>query len=478
MCGIAIWIALFQSPALASDFPYFGVVTDKDVEVRSGAGKNFYIAGHLQQASLVEVHKHFYRWYMITPPRGVHSYIKKAFVNRQGDGTVGTVTHERVVVKTAALTGEPGDSFRQQRFLRKGDQVGIVEAVGDYYKIIPPKNTYVFLPPGSVTPATVEQIAAAGLEAGKTSASSSESSTVQVSTAIASSPSADPAAAETDVVTPPAMIVVASVSTVDAAVDPGSVSTPSAPAHSDNDVRISTPVDADAVRVLDLSEDPASPIAIVKPHSPMVTAAEMRLQAVSDQLLDKQPLETLLADYETLHTDPSLTHVDRQIVQTRLAQLKRQMQLAETLKNVDDFRSALKRRTPLADELEAQSRSTRYTTVGQLLTSSVYNGDELPTLYRVVDPASYRTVAYVRPGTKSQATRYLGRLVGIVGKARYDGALKTLIVQADRVDLLEAVEDERSTQWIPLTPSNPRSPDAPEIPGAAQNLQSAEAGII
>ncbi len=36
--------------------------------------------------------------------------------------------------------------------------------------------------------------------------------------------------------------------------------------------------------------------------------------------------------------------------------------------------------------------------VGQLLASGVYNGDSGPRLFRLVEPASERTLAYVQPG--------------------------------------------------------------------------------
>jgi hypothetical protein len=219
-------------------------------------------------------------------------------------------------------------------------------------------------------------------------------------------------------------------------------------------------VDADKVpagsrpdRVPAVAED--STERTIMSGSPTVMAAEMRLSAVSKSPLDRQPITELLETYETLHQDSSLGDRDRQLVRARLMQLRRREQLAATLRGVSEFREGLKVRSVDSSEVFAQRQAPDYAAVGRLLSSIVYNGQDLPLLFRVVEPASGRTLAYVRPGTKTQATNYLGKLVGVVGAARFNAALKANIVEADRVDLLEPVDELTANHGAPFSVAAP-----------------------
>lgn len=415
-------------------FPYTGVVQTETVEVRAGGGNSFYVVGTLKQGDLVEVHGHFYGWVKIKPPEGVFSYIKRAFVNRHGDGNVGTVSDEKAMAWAAQVKGPPGASFRQQRFLTEGERVAIIEQKGDYYRILPPSDTYVFLPPDSIVLATEVKVSVVDDHADP---APPPAVTVMPSENADADLMPDEATLATDVAMEPEPVTddaagsMPLAATDDASGPVASAADPSVAGDGVESQAVIAPSDVaetvDSTSVHDASGGPA----------PMVEAAEMRLNAVSELPLGDQPIDELIAAYQHLNDAPDLSRSDRSLVMMRIKQLGNRKRLAATLRSVSAFRSDLKRRPENASEaFEAQMKSG-YAAVGRLLASIVYNGETLPVMYRVVEPGTYRTLAYVRPATKAQATRLLGRIVGVVGRSRYDRALKALVVEVDRLELLE-----------------------------------------
>jgi hypothetical protein len=602
------------SRVLAADFPYVGAVVEQAVDIYSGAGESYYKAGELRAGDLVEVHNHFHRWFKIAPPPGVTSYVQKAFVNRHGDGAAGTANSGRVVVTTASVTGPPGASYRQQRFLQKGQEVQIVDDVGDFFKIVPPQGAFVFLPPGSVRMATAEQIAAqqtapavatqtppapaalvpdetfvtrvvpaptpapldvvtvakAGAAAvwqtppaatGATSFAPPDSVASFIETpsqidqyleipAEAAQFQDDPVQVEQSVTTPaqidqyqevpaqtnqyqevaqqelPQVAQFQEFASQPVQIEPfreapqqdeqlqdlrGPVSqykqvpvqsnfvqAPSGPidqrpgppsqvgrfeevatrykplavatAPQGQFQTVDEPIAVAGAERLDrnLTYEPTAPeddsfekirtlvaarrekaraASPVKTDSPRVASAEENLQANLLLPLDRQPLEDLIATYQELHDDSSLSRGDRRLVRGRLRQLRQRQILAAKLGDLSDFRGRLQvRRAEAMPRIPGQS--PRYAAVGQLLSSVVYNGENLPLMYRVVDPASFRTLAYIKPGTDGHTARCLGHLVGVLGTSGFDQSIQAVVINAVRVDLLEptGIEAHRGSQ--------------------------------
>jgi len=80
--------------------------------------------------------------------------------------------------------------------------------------------------------------------------------------------------------------------------------------------------------------------------------------------------------------------------------------------------------------------------VGRLTTSTLYTGDDQPRLYRLVNPLTQRTAAYVRPGGPDgpDVRGMLGEYVGIEGETEYNSALKLHVIEPERIDELSASE--------------------------------------
>ena len=94
-----------------------------------------------------------------------------------------------------------------------------------------------------------------------------------------------------------------------------------------------------------------------------------------------------------------------------------------------------------------------YTAVGVLNASTVYNGNRLPLLFRVTDPAAGQTVAYVAPKDANKLSTMLGTLVGIRGTKRYDEALKLNIIDPGSIDILTTRKDGQ-VQRVPIDAPN------------------------
>jgi hypothetical protein len=103
-------------------------------------------------------------------------------------------------------------------------------------------------------------------------------------------------------------------------------------------------------------------------------------------------------------------------------------------------------------KLAMEARSD-YTAVGVLNASTVYNGNRLPLLFRVTDPAAGQTVAYVAPKDANKLSTMLGTLVGIRGTKRYDEALKLNIIDPGSIDILTTRKDGQ-VQRVPIDAPN------------------------
>jgi hypothetical protein len=108
---------------------------------------------------------------------------------------------------------------------------------------------------------------------------------------------------------------------------------------------------------------------------------------------------------------------------------------------------------------------TYYTVVGTLRTSSLQHGSE--TLYRLTDPATGRTVAYIR-SNDNKYPNLLGQFIGIRGTMNTDPSLNMKIV--DDPTVAEAVDPTKvnssiAAQLVPPSMMPKPAQASAEIPG-------------
>lgn len=192
--------------------------------------------------------------------------------------------------------------------------------------------------------------------------------------------------------------------------------------------------------------DPANPAAGATPQPAEVKAstldtleaafARVRAQgtAVEDDALDE-----LIAEFtRTLGTatDPGI----RRGVEQRLSWLSLRRDLRNQRRELDRVLADAESRSTATFQQAADvvRRAGRYTVVGRLSASPLYDGVRLPLMYRVVaaEGPYPRTLAYVRPDATEDLSASLGQIVGVAGPSRRDEALGLLLIEPDYVDVL------------------------------------------
>lgn len=404
------------------------------IMVYAGPGYTYYPVGRIAEGTVVQVVQVDFNWVMIKPPEGVYSYISRGFVNVRGDGRTGTVTKDNANVYAAHERG-PGESWRRHAALKKDTVVTIVAEEGSFYKIIPPASGHVYLEPGAWR--RIEDDAVAPEPEPEPDVQPEPEP--EPDNAIDPEPEPDPQVAIDPEPEPDPVVLVPPV--------PDPVVTPEPTIDPEPTIVLGDDDDDDAdddgtVGSIDPIVDPQrsvdeEPTPVVTPAaiSGSVAEAEARFAEAQALPLEERPNAELLATYRTLAADTALAGIDRRIVAARVRQLERDSAIAEALREIHAIQQRIDE--PIASTSQGDvAQPTRYDAVGQLVASTVYDGQTLPRLYRLVDPASMRTIGYVRPTASVDPGQSLGQVVGLVGEAHYDAGLKLRVIDVQRLDVL------------------------------------------
>lgn len=162
----------------------------------------------------------------------------------------------------------------------------------------------------------------------------------------------------------------------------------------------------------------------------------------------------------------------RRQLQLRADILKLRIDLRDSLRKNEEIKRGLNQDIVKASQAVAEAQKNRvYTLVGTLQASSVYDGTDLPLMYRVVSAGteSTTTLGYIRPEPTLKLETMVGRLVGVVGEASLDPTLKLNIVRPVRVDVVgEAGSDALPTLNPTVLPRPTPAPEAtPALPNPA-----------
>ncbi|MEM1353307.1 MAG: hypothetical protein AAGH88_00340 [Planctomycetota bacterium] len=443
------------SAGLAQDAPFTGVITRNTVEIRSGAGLAFYEVGQLEKNQVVRVEEILFNnaWYKIRVPEGIYSYISKAFVNAQGDGSIGVISDNETEVLAASLRG-PGVSYRVQTLLDRGTRVTIVAEEGSYYKVEPPEDAYVFIPAGTLRVATAADIQTdENPQAQQPTEQETDepTETPQDPPNENDTPQQEPGEGE-----PPAHTEGESegetegegeTETVPEPIDPpaqpeeGTTDPADPPAGTDTETEAGTHEQGTPREAA--SELPPAPEVEVstQARSEALKAVEMELLPYFYLPLEDRPLSELERRYRRVAAENELGRVDQQIVAIRLRAIQSQQRALEAIMRSRQARES--QPVPERDPVEADlpQAPVSYSEVGILGISTQYDGTNLPLLYRLISPSG-RTIAYIEPGDHIDTGTMLDNLVGVVGPRRYDTRLKLHVITVERADVLTPRDEE------------------------------------
>lgn len=395
-------------------------------DIYAGGGRKYYTVGRVEAGQRVVVRGELFQWYNIVPPAGVYSYMTKGYVDATGDGRRGVVNRAHSDFTAASLDG-PGVSYVRQSFLDKGAIVTIVAEEGSYYKIEPPAGTIVWLPPNSLRKLEGVSVDAVLNPAAQGGNQEATSTTVKP----------EPKPVETTPVTPEVTEAAEPVMEEVTVPSVAEETTPESATTAESDTAITTTDDA-APTVESTTPAVRSIYELnVKAESPAVQALEAKLLEAGRKPLQDQPLESLIADYTQASKQADLPALDQRLIGARIEQLTRQSEVAALLKSLKQTQDTIGDSKVAVEEAPQPRPRTAYTAVGQLLASGVYDGQSAPLLYRVVEPANLRTIAYVRPGKTFDTNSSLGKLVGVIGSSTYDPALRLRVLDVEELDILD-----------------------------------------
>jgi SH3-like domain-containing protein len=167
---------------------------------------------------------------------------------------------------------------------------------------------------------------------------------------------------------------------------------------------------------------------------------EAALKVSLEKPLDQQPLADLLAGYESLLKSNSLSVPMRRISEIRLIGLRGKAQAQQELLAM---RKQQQESTQKIETIQAERKAiedkmaggvTIYTAVGTFQASTLQFGKG--TLYRLTDPATGRSLCYVRTDD-SKVNTFLEKFVGVRGELGNDPQISLQIVSAIEIATID-----------------------------------------
>jgi uncharacterized protein YgiM (DUF1202 family) len=376
-----------QTPQVEnSKYQFEGAVNAGAVFVRSGPGEGYYATQKLDKGATITVVGIKFDWLKIVPPEGSYSYVGSVFIDRSGDGSVGRVNRNDVNVRAGSLLNAMKTTVQTR--LNAGDEVQIIGKEDEYLKIKPPEGSYLYVNKQFVDP--VRAIA------GDTNAPAP---------LLTETPTTQPASVASASATP---------------VAPATAVKPTAPSIDVAAAPTTQPAQASGVAT-------TQPVAV----APQPTAEDLfgkyeaEFDTTSKQPLADQNITQLTTEYQSIAKADGLSDTLRTVVQFRILEARK----LET-------ESAQKELALQAEQQELSERLKTedveiYTAVGTLQPSSLQLGGAL--LYRLTDPATGRTVIYIRTSDEKVAG-LMGQFVGVKGDANTDPQLSLKVVQPTAID--------------------------------------------
>lgn len=443
------------APATAGDASsYWAVVTGNGVNIRSGpSAQSAYAFGKLRQGDLVRVVKEEYGWARVqTQGQAFSDVIAFVPADRRvtlaADGATATVNARTELRAPNADAGSaPDKSWKQIGAVDAGTTLAVVgTAEGEKESVFKVK-----------VPATAEAwVNLTFLRRASEAEAASASNAVATATQPATVPVVEPAATATA----PATAGTAVAEPVNAA--PAGAPAPTAaspevpagtgvsPTSGGGIESLSSPVippllgeqprNASVADPASAGEAPA-PKPAPKPkfvsRRSTLDDLESQFKAVRAQPQADAEFEALKAKYEELASANDASAGVKGMADVRSKQLSL---LIETQTQVQELErkkaSTDTNRKGIAELILNIQRRADYTAIGVLNASAVYDGNRLPELYRVCDPTTGATIAYVEPNPDIPMATMVGTLIGVRGGKAFDPALRLTVISPLSMELL------------------------------------------
>lgn len=436
--------------------PYYAYVSQDKTPIHCNDSDRFYRVAEITAGTIVFVDGEGGGWARITYPAGLSAFVKATDVSVQGE--VATLSQPSRLKAANPASGYDGSyKLLLDSNLPVGTALKVLETVKDAagsiagYRVSAPQNSKGYTPSRLLRKASETEVAAFRAKPGVWLPD------LPAPTAVAARPT-----------TP---------STTPGGTTPGtggSATTPPAPGAAPTTTPTETPVE------ITQKTDPTAPTPGTEPIVPTETvkAAAQPERAVgtwdrldaSFQGVWKQPVvgaeyDELIAEFDrAIAQTPDSKPGVKQQLEARREALKIRLEYRDKLRAQEEARAKLDQdRLKVSQQLEEIAKTRYYTIIGQLQPSLVYDGKQLPQMYRVVSvgAAAPRTLGYLRQTDVVKLDDMLGQVVGVIGEAQLDRSLQLNIITPVHVDVLRSVPTPTTTP--PATPpaTTPSGADVP-----------------
>lgn len=515
-------VVLAQTGKIKAVEPYYAVVVAERASVRAGDHDSYYVVTDATKGQLLRVDGEDTRWSRVSYLADWPAFVKAA------DGSFDAATKSFTLSKPATLMAfsvvSPDHPWQAllsgDRTTASGTKLKVLGEVKDStgqvkgYKVVAPEGAQGFVETRNLRKASKEEVDAARAKGVLGSPAATPAPVATPVVAPGSAPSSNPGETKPTPGVSPAPGADRSLVEPQKPVGPESAPTPGQSGAQANPTPPNTSLPGAATPATTPGAQPADPATIpqgsdpsakptepVKPAEPVKrepTAAERQAATLTQideafRKLSARDTDLFTAEYDQLiaeinktiaglGTSPNDEGIKKQL-QLRSDMLKLRADLRDSMKTVEESRRKLNESILKTSKVVAEAEKSKvYTAVGTLSSSDVYDGKNLPKMYRVVsaDTGSPVTLGYLKPEAALALESKLGQVVGVIGEAAVDPTLKLNIITPVRVDVIgQAASGDLPT--IPAAPAPQAKPDEkPAIPApkAKDNAPAKPGDII
>jgi hypothetical protein len=239
------------------------------------------------------------------------------------------------------------------------------------------------------------------------------------------------------------------VKTVEPVADPAAETTPAIPA-----------TEVKQVTAPEATTPPAGPeetIPVETPVAPTPRLSPYDLEETFNRVwrepIMNSEMDELVGQYTGVMESLDPKDSDRLLKQLkgRRDALQLRIELRDRMRQQAEARAAIEAgRGRVTEQLRLAEDGRVYTMVGQLQPSTVYDGQKLPLMYRIVSVGgvSPRTLGYLKDDADMNLLGKIGAVVGVVGEAQVDRSLMLNVITPVRVDVLKPKGDSQAAAGV------------------------------
>lgn len=464
----SIWgagTALAQVKDVAAGFV---VVTKDKADLRCGETTNYYKVAELAAGTLLTVDGEAGDFARVSYPDGVTALIKAEEVRYDDAAKTATVTQATKLRATNVLMPTLVGSWKGllSQPLAVGTSLKVVESVKDTegrvnaYRVPAPAAARGFVRRADVRQATAQEIEAARAKHGGTPppATKPAPSPAPAPTVEPAKPANTPNQGAGGEKTPPAP---GDHSLVEPMVKPGEK--PPAPTTSDpatppatNPATPPAPTPAPGTAPAAEGTQPApsgdagnggkqpEPAVPAAPKAPTLNDLERAFDNLRKQEPDEAEYQALIGEFKHLQETTTASSRLHKQIQGRIDWMNMKLEIRERQRQIEDMkRQADSQGREVTTKLAELERQRQYAIVGRLLPSNIYDGTNLPLMYRlqsVTGGMAPRTVGYIKPSAELDLPTKLNQVVGVIGEIKMDPGMSLNIITAQRVDILQSTD--------------------------------------